>query len=100
MLDVIKLGIALPPVVGKTIERIFLVPLADHAFQIHLVFTDETYYEWYGTVTPSGGPVVDSGTVGAVREISVHNSGGALEVGRGERVRPTSFERIKTGGAC
>lgn len=44
-----KMQSALPDLIGRTIKHVVVSEHADHRMQVFLYFTDDTYYEFYGT---------------------------------------------------
>lgn len=58
-----KLETALPQLVGKTIERSLVAEHTDGRFQLYLIFTDGTAYEFYGRDGINGARGLDRATL-------------------------------------
>lgn len=76
-----KIATALVGVRGKSIERVFVVHHDDNRFQLYLVFSDATYYEFYGTGGVSGARCIDRDSLSAVREMIERRGGDIVEIG-------------------
>ena len=61
-----KLQYALPQLVGRTIERTLVAEHPDGRFQVYLIFTDGTAYEFYGESSINGARRLDRATVSEI----------------------------------
>lgn len=61
-----KLQTALPALVGKTIERTLVAEHQDGRFQVYLIFTDGTAYEFYGRDGINGARRLDRATLSQI----------------------------------
>lgn len=61
-----KLQDALPQLVGRTVERTLVSEHPDGRFQIYLIFTDGTAYEFYGETFINGARGLDRATVSEI----------------------------------
>jgi hypothetical protein len=75
-----RISVALAAVRGKAIDRVFVVS-TNGRFELFLVFTDATYYEFYGGGEINGARTLDKGNVGAVRELVARRGGSVVEIG-------------------
>lgn len=79
-MDSSKLSKALTKVVGKTINRIFLVPDTEAGGHIYFVFSDGTHYEFYGVRDLSGARCVDPGDADEVRHRLARSDTQVIEI--------------------
>jgi hypothetical protein len=75
-----KICAALAAVSGKSIDRLFIVNTA-RRFELLIVFTDATYYEFHGTGDINGARAIDKGDAAAVRKILERRGGDVVEIG-------------------
>ena len=75
-----KISAGLAAVSGKVIDRLFIVNTSGR-FELFVVFTDATYYEFYGSGDISGARAIDKGDAGAVRELLARRGGNVVEIG-------------------
>ena len=57
--------LVLPQLIGKTLAHIVIKEGASGRSQLLLVFSDDTYYEFYCTVSMEGASAIDGGGYGA-----------------------------------
>jgi len=75
-----KIQAALAAVRGKSIDRLFIVN-PGRRFELLIVFTDATYYEFHGSGDINGARGIDKGDAAAVRKILERRGGDVVEIG-------------------
>jgi hypothetical protein len=78
-----KLAAALSSAIGKKLDRVIIAGHSEARFQLYLVFTDGTYYEFYGRGTLEGARAVDRGSAATLREMLTRSGAQFIEIPKG-----------------